>query len=56
MPFVDGTSTHRPVSMALNREMSHCWAGWDVPVKLALLVWTTSTCAPALTVSRTMPS
>ena len=56
MPFVDGTSTQRPVSMARRREMFHCCVGCDVPVKLALLVCTTSICAPSWTVSRTMPS
>ena len=56
MPLVDGTSTHRPVSMARRREIFHCCAGCEVFVKLALLVWTTSICAPSFAVSRTMPS
>ena len=32
MPFVDGTSTHRPVSIARRREMFHCCSGCAVPV------------------------
>ena len=56
MPLVDGTTTHRPVSMARRREILNCWAGCAVPVKLALLVWTTSTSAPPRTASWTMPS
>ena len=52
MPLVDGTTTQRPVSMARSREMSHCCSGCEVPVKAALLVWTTIICAPPSTARR----
>src|SRR4051794_27930911 len=56
MPLVDGMSTHRPVSMARSREILNCCCGCDVPVKLALDVCTTSSCAPPATASSISPS
>ena len=45
-----------PVSIARSRVIANCCSIWWVKMKLALLVCTTSICAPARTVSRTIPS
>lgn len=55
-PFVEATTTARPVSAARARVMANCCSGWSVPTKVALLVWTTTTCAPLPTWGTTTSS
>ena len=49
MPFVEATTSQRPVSIARSRVIANCWSIWSVWMKVALLVCTVSSSAPLRT-------
>jgi hypothetical protein len=55
-PLVVTTSTERSCSTARTRDMASCWKVMSVKPKVALLLGTASTCAPASTLSATRSS